>query len=55
MLLAVVQQFLTGSDEVARAAIVRVFDGEGKSSVLRWSIQHLIPIKVGTNSDIVQA
>ena len=47
--IVVVQQLLTGSDEVVRAAIVRAADSEEKSSVLRQSIQYLIPIKAGTN------
>jgi len=49
--IAVAQQLLTGSDGVVRAAIVKVVDCEGKSSVLRQSIQHLVPIKAGTKSD----
>ena len=49
--LVVVQQLLTGSDGVVRAAIVRVVDCEGKSSVLRQSIRHLIPIEAGTKPD----
>jgi len=41
--LAVVQKLLKGHDEVVRAAIIKVVDGEGKYSLLRRSIQHLIP------------
>ena len=48
--LAVVQQLLTGSDEAVRAAIIKVVDCEGRSSLLRRSIQHLIPIEVGNDN-----
>jgi len=47
--LAIVQQLLKGHDEVVRAAIIKVVDGEGKSSLLRRSIQHLIPIEVSSD------
>jgi len=33
--LSVVQQLLKGHDEVVRAEIIKVVDGEGKSSLLR--------------------
>ena len=42
-----VQQLLKGNDGVVRAAIIKVVDCEGKPSLLRRSIQHLIPIEVG--------
>ena len=50
--LAFVQQLLEGNDGAVRAAIIRVVDPEGKSSLLRRSIKHLIPIEV-VNTKIV--
>ena len=45
---------LTGSDEVVRATMVRTVDSEGRSPLLRGSIQHLIPTEVRTKPNIVQ-
>ena len=43
------QQLLTGNDGAVRAAMIKVVDCEGRPSLLRRRIQHLIPIEVGTN------
>ena len=46
--LAIVKEFLPGSDDRIRAAVVQV---AGSKTLLKRSIKHLIPIKVKSNVD----
>jgi hypothetical protein len=40
-----IEELISGDDEMVRAANVRVSNENGKSDVLRRSIQHLVPEK----------
>ena len=44
--LGVVKDLITGDDQQARAAVVKVSDPKGHTSLLRRSVQHLYPIEV---------
>ena len=41
-----VVELISGDDGVVRAAKVRVGNENGRSDVLRWTIQHLVPLEV---------
>ena len=44
--LGVVQDLITGDDQQVRAAVVKVSDPKGHTSLLRRSVRHLYPIEV---------
>ena len=44
--LGVVKDLITGDDQQARAAVVKVSDPKGHTSLLRRSVRHLYPIEV---------
>ena len=44
--LGVVQDLITGDDQQVRAAVVKVTDPKGHTSLLRRSVRHLYPIEV---------
>ena len=48
--MARVVELLKGTDEVARAALINVSNGNGPPKVMKRSIRHLIPIEV-TDTD----
>ena len=45
---AVVERLTKGTDECARAAVIRVSDEKGHVKLLQGSIQHLIPLEAST-------
>lgn len=44
--LGVVKDLITGDDQQVRAAVVKVSDPKGHTSLLRRSVRHLYPIEV---------
>ena len=44
-----IEQLITGGDGMTRAAMVKVCNEDGKSSKLRRSIEHLVPLEVNAN------
>ena len=44
--LGVVKDLITGDDQQVRAAVVKVSDPKGRTSLLRRSVRHLYPIEV---------
>jgi len=49
--LAVIEELLMGKDGQARAAKVKVVNGDGRQTRLRRSLKHLIPLEVRSKSD----
>ena len=48
-----IEELISGDDEMpVRAAKVRVSNENGKSDVLRRSIQHLVPLEVSQDSNV---
>ncbi|CAB4011853.1 Hypothetical predicted protein, partial [Paramuricea clavata] len=47
-----IEELISGDDGMVRAAKVRVSNENGKSDVLRSSIQHLVPLEVGQDSNV---
>ena len=47
-----VEELISGDDGVVRAAKVRVGNENGRSDVLRRTIQHLVPLEVNRNSNL---
>ena len=47
-----IEELISGDDEMVRAAKVRVSNKNGKSDVLRRSIQHLVPLEVSQDSNV---
>ena len=49
--LAIVNELIQGSDDKARAAVIKVGSDKGPAKLLKRSIQHLIPIEVDREDD----
>ena len=49
--LTIVNELLKGSDDKARAAVIKVCSDKGPPKLLKRSIQHLIPIEVDQDDD----
>ena len=44
-----IEQLIAGGDGMNRAAMVKVSNEDGKSCMLRRSIEHLVPLEVNAN------
>ena len=49
--LTVVTNVIRGNNNQARAAVVKVSDPPGKTSLLRRSVKHLYPLEVQSSSE----
>ena len=49
--LAVIEELLMGKAGQARAAKVKMVNGDGRQTRLRRSLKHLIPLEVRSKSD----
>jgi len=48
--LAFIESLIVGKDRVARAAIVKVANSEGRQKNLRRSVKHLFPLEINFQS-----